>query len=80
MQEVLIAQCLIIVLLAFVLKAIYQKGRYDERREDIRLRQANFDSGSQLEQGLRSCREASELNRKAQQVRDGNDSQANSEH
>ena len=74
MDGIIILQAVILLVVLFALRAMYLKGRYDERREDIRPRQKTFDPGSQLEQGIRSCREANELHGQVERMRGETDS------
>lgn len=76
MTEIILLQ---LVLIAVVILAIYKtgyfKGAEDERSKDIRTGQETFDAGSECEQGLRSCREASVLHRQVERVRSSDDSE-----
>lgn len=73
MDMIIILQLVIIVGIAVTLRAVYLKGRYDERREDTRLGQTAFDAGSDCDEGLRSCRRANEIHEQVERVRGSND-------
>lgn len=75
MDMIIILQLVIIVGIAVTLRAVYLKGRYDERREDTRPGQATFDAGSDCDEGLRGCREANNLHREVKRISSSDDSE-----
>lgn len=73
-QIVLLQLAVLAVVVLAIYKTGYFKGAEDERSKDFRAGQTTFDAGSECEQGLRSCREASVLHRQAKRFRSSDDS------
>lgn len=74
MDKIIVLQFVIIGVVAFAIyKTGYFKGATDERRKDIGPRQEAFDAGSDLDKGLRSCREANQLHGEVERIRNTDD-------